>query len=185
MLPLFLYFRYTLLYILTTNILPAQSGGQKAKDIPDDRTFPPGYDGLGTAQIYGSGNSDQEYDEAFFEPTEANIKASMMGEAYVNWYTNVSKSGYRWEHMDYEAEFFVHSVLEWPMPVECGISLKGCRGLPTCREVNARLGNREHARQICYVLSSMRNINLIPGNIHVRPGIPFSCPSSQDTGTKS
>lgn len=58
-------------------------------------------------------------------------------------------------------DFMAKDVLNWQQDIHCGINIKGCSNLPTCRDIYARIWDKEHARQICFIFISVHNLNLI------------------------
>lgn len=87
-------------------------------------------------------------------------------EAYLKWSMLVDKTSEAWQKRQSEPSFFLHDVLNWS-DFDCGITYRGCIGMPTCDEILTRTQNKTTARQIYFALLSMHNLNLVSGVVNV------------------
>lgn len=134
----------------------------------------PTRNGLGSDPIDRS-NDPLDDDDDYFRVTPENRKASGAGEAYSLWIANVDKNSSRWLERRSEPEFFAMDVLEWSEPIECGNGVNGgCYHVPRCEDIQRRIRNKEHARQICYIFYSIVTLNTISASVYVSPSPPSS-----------
>lgn len=102
--------------------------------------------------------------DGYFNPD--NWNESGAPEAYVKWSMLVNKTSEAWLQRESEPNFFLRDVLNWS-DLDCGITYKGCIGMPTCDEILTRTQNETTARQIYFIVLSMHNLNLISGVVNV------------------
>lgn len=143
-----------------------QIGLKSTPTNADERSqiWPAGYDGLGIDETHNPGIPNPSgFDSDFFEATEANVEAAKAGEEYGRWIILVEKNDNDWDDRTGEIQFFLHRTIGWTGEVKCGLELKGCEGVPTPIEVNNVIWNKEHARQIIYIVYQAINMNLMAG----------------------
>lgn len=102
--------------------------------------------------------------QGYFNPDR--WEESGAAEAYLKWSIMVDKTSEAWLQRESEPNFFLRDVLNWS-DLDCGISYKGCIGMPSCDDILTRTQNETTARQIYFVVLSMNNFNLISGVINV------------------
>ncbi len=145
------------------------NGTQNSTDS-NSQVWPDSYHGIGTDAKHNVGiDNPFGFDNDFFEATEANVNASNLAEAYDRWITLVEKNNSDWEKRTSELQFFLQQTLDWTDNVECSLTIKGCQQVPSPREVNNVIRNKEHARQICFIIDHASHVNLEAGVTSVSP----------------
>lgn len=97
------------------------------------------------------------------------FQESEAGPWYAEWAYNAIQSNSRdWQNRVSEPQYFASQTLLW-MDMDCTVSFKGCRNMPTCDEILARVhGNKTLARKVYFITQSFNTLNLIAGVISVR-----------------
>ena len=135
------------------------------------------YTGLGSDPINLRGN-DVKCDN-FFAATAENMEASKFGQAYVEWLNHVGQNATIWTDQSHELDVFLRNVIGWQDSVTCGVGDGGCLRLPKCDDIYGRVQDREHARQIFFVVTSAENLNRISAAVHV--GLSLGLKASSPT----
>ncbi|KAL8937961.1 MAG: hypothetical protein Q9216_004147 [Gyalolechia sp. 2 TL-2023] len=99
-----------------------------------------------------------EDDSEFFDA--ANWEASGAGPAYIEWIQTIDQRSPAWTDRTSEPNFFMEQVLKWK-DFDCGVGLHGCDMKPSCDDILTRLGNKEKARKVYFILKSMENLSLV------------------------
>lgn len=105
-------------------------------------------------------------DLAFFETTDANWQASAAGTAYVAWTMSIDFTSASWTERASEPSFFAEQVLGW-QDFDCGRSYHGCRNVPSCDDIWTTMGDKDKARQIHFIITSMQNMVFANGVVAV------------------
>ncbi|MCJ1478264.1 hypothetical protein MMC13_006941 [Lambiella insularis] len=95
-----------------------------------------------------------------------NFDESEAGPWYAEWaYNTIQTNSKGWQDRISEPNYFALQTLQW-MDMDCAVSYKGCRNMPNCDEILARVnGNITLARNIYFITQSFNNLNLIVGVI--------------------
>ncbi|KAL9000474.1 MAG: hypothetical protein Q9188_005674 [Gyalolechia gomerana] len=99
-----------------------------------------------------------EDDSKFFDA--ANWDESGAGQAYTKWIQTIDQSSAAWTNRTSEPTFFMERVLKWK-DFDCGVGLRGCDMKPSCDDILTRLGDKDKARKVYFILKSMENLSLI------------------------
>ncbi|KAL9027868.1 MAG: hypothetical protein Q9196_003669 [Gyalolechia fulgens] len=103
-------------------------------------------------------------DSKYFDA--ANWDESGAGQAYIQWVQTIDQSSAAWTSRTSEPNFFMEQVLNW-QDFDCGAGLHGCDMKPSCDEILTRLGDKDKARKVYFILKSMENLSLITSVVAV------------------
>ena len=143
---------------------PGSNNSTHTSATSRSQNWPAAYSGLGTDEKHDVGLPNPSgFDADFFEPTPDNINASKPGDAYNRWIILAERNNSDWEERTSEMQFFLQRTLDWTDNVECSLTIKGCRQVPSPVQVNNVIWNKEHARQICYIIDGAAHMNLEAG----------------------
>ncbi|KAL9036501.1 MAG: hypothetical protein Q9180_004264 [Flavoplaca navasiana] len=98
-------------------------------------------------------------DAAFFEPTRANWEASRAGERYLTFARDMVQSS-KWSSKETEPSLFALRTISWS-GFACGVDNNGCEHRPTCDDVLTKLGDKDEARWVWFVLESMHHVTKV------------------------
>lgn len=106
----------------------------------------------------------------FFDLTPANWFASNAGQKYMEFTRSIDKTSVEWTSRVTEPAFFAKRTLRLDV-FDCGITHRGCKGLPTCDEVLTRIlgrgGDTAEARWIYFILLSMDTLTTVTAAVNV------------------
>ncbi len=104
-------------------------------------------------------------DAAFFKPTQENWRGSRAGERYLEFTRNMTQSP-EWADKGSEPFLFAERSIGWH-GFACGVDNNGCDKRPNCDDVLTRLGDKDEARLVYFVLESMHYMTKISAAIAV------------------
>ena len=160
-------FQYFLAAALS--MLLAFLGQSIALYIPASRVNTTSTDAVGLVPASKRGMNlycySSDADAAFFEPTRANWEASRAGERYMTFARDMVQSS-KWSSRESEPYLFALRTISW-VGLACGVDNDGCKLRPTCDEVLTRLGDKDEARWVWFVLESIHHVTQVGAVVEV------------------